>query len=322
MPKISFMNAAGALAVDAVPTCKPEDTAGVIRTFVENNAHSFVSIDYVYVLVEHELVGVFSLHELMTETPSTLVSHFMTTKVASVHALTDRKHVAELALAESIKAVPVLDQDNKFMGVVTADVVMQIFNEEHTSYLFKTTGITKRQGTSYRELSFWGQFRTRSPWLVLGLFGGLAGAMVVNFFEHSISDQLFVAAFIPAIVYIADAIGNQTEMLVVRALGRNKPFVLRTYLFREWATGLLLSVFLGLIMYALSFAWLKDSALSVVLGISIIATTLFSITFTVLLPWFLKRLSFDPAVASGPLATVICDVASVTIYLLIATSFL
>ena len=75
-------------------------------------------------------------------------------------------------------------------------------------------------------------------------------------------------------------------------------------------------------MSLLSYIWLRDSELSFILGLSIVATTLFSVTFTVILPWILKKLGFDPAVASGPIATVVCDVSSVSIYLTIASSVL
>ncbi len=322
MPRNSLSDAAGSFAIDAVPTCSGSDTAEVVRTYVQKNAHSFVTIDYVYVLENHSLKGVFSIHELMSEKPHTAVSDFMTSTVAFVHAQTDKNHVVELALAESIKAVPVIDEMDRFMGVVTADAILQILSEEHSNYLYKAVGIRKVRGQKFVELSVLEQIKTRTPWLVLGLFGGLVGAAIVNYFEHSLSEQLFVAAFIPAIVYISDAVGNQTEMLVVRALSRDGNFSITRYLSRELVVGFFISVLLALLMFGLSFVWLRDTALSLTLATAIVATTIFSVLFTVTLPWMLKRLKFDPAVASGPLATVICDVSSVTIYLLVATVFL
>jgi magnesium transporter len=322
MYKQELNNQAGALAIDAVPTCNPSDTADTVRIYIQKNAHSFVTIDYVYVLVNHTLAGVFSIHELMSEKDTSVVENFMQTNVAYVHALTDKEHVAQLALAQSIKAVPVADDNARFMGVVTADAVFQILSDDHANYLYKTAGIRRKKSVPQIDLGLFEQIKTRIPWLILGLFGGLAGAAIVNFFERSLTETLFVAAFIPAIVYIADAVGNQSEMLVVRALSREKNFSITKYLSRELGTGFFISLILGCLMYGLSFIWLKDVALSLTLAIAILATTMFSVLFTVTLPWILKRLGFDPAVASGPLATVICDVSSVTIYLIIATTFL
>ncbi len=306
----------------AVPICKATDSAREVLTAVQTKITSYDSVDYIYVLNENKLIGVFSIHELFSASPDAIVSHFMISEVAYVHIHTDRAHIAQLALAQSIKAVPVVDEQHHFLGVVLADTVLQILNEEHTNYQYKITGIRRRAAHRHTDLPLLTQVRTRIPWLFIGLLGGLGGAAIVNYFEHAIKEQLFVAAFIPAIVYLADAVGNQAEMLVVRALGREKDFTIRHYLFREWGVTLMLSVLLGAAMSILSFLWLHDNALSMVLGVAIVATTLFSVTFTVVLPWLLKKLGFDPAVASGPIATVVCDVSSVSIYLFIATSLL
>lgn len=302
----------------AVPTCHQEETAGSVLTLIQSTVGALDSIDYIYVLEGNALVGVFSIHELFSVPTTRLVRDFMIKEVAYAHIFTDRAHIAQIALAQSIKAVPILDENSEFRGVVSADTVFEILNEEHTNYLFKTAGI-RRHKKRQAELTILQQLRTRIPWLIIGLFGGLAGAMIINSFEEAIAHSVFIAAFIPAIVYIADAVGNQAEMLVVRALGRERNFSLRHYLVREWSVGFLVSAVLGLMMYVLSFFWIADAALSVALTISIVATVFFSISFTVTLPWLLKRLHFDPAVASGPIATVICDVSSVTIYLFIAS---
>ncbi len=322
MSRYSLINSAGAFAIDAVPTCAKTDTAEIVHAYVQKNAHSFATIDYVYVLHNHELLGVFSIHELLSEKKTTTVEQFMTTPVAYVHAHTDKAHIADVALGESIKAVPVVDDMNRFMGVVTADVIQQILHEEHSNYLYKVVGINKKRNQKFIELSFLEQVRIRIPWLILGLFGGLVGAAIVKYFEASLSEQLFVVAFIPAIVYISDAVGNQTEMLVVRALSRDSNFRFTKYLRQELLVGFVISIVLASLIFGLSYVWLHDGAMSITLATAVIATTLFSIVFTVTLPWLLKRLGFDPAVASGPLATVVCDVSSVTIYLLVATALL
>lgn len=306
----------------AVPTSRTTDTASSVLAVIQTNVASYESVDYIYVLDNNSLVGVFSIHELFSAKPAALVSDFMIDKVAYVHTHTDRSHIAQLALARSIKAVPVVDENSNFLGVVLADTVLQILNDEHMNYQYKMTGIRSKAAHRHTDLSILSQVKARAPWLMIGLFGGLAGAAIVNYFEASIKEQVFVAAFIPAIVYLADAVGNQAEMLVVRALGREKKFEIRHYLFREWGVTLILSILLGVAMSLLSYVWLRDFGLSFILGLSIIATTLFSVTFTVILPWILKRLGFDPAVASGPIATVVCDVSSVSIYLLIASSLL
>ena len=306
----------------AVPTCRATDLASSVLAEIQASIASYESVDYIYVLESNTLVGVFSIHELFSAKPTALTADFMIRKIAYVHTHTDRAHIAQLALAQSIKAVPVVEDNASFVGVVLADTVLQILNEEHTNYQYKATGIRSKATHRHTDLPILSQVKARAPWLLIGLFGGLGGAAIVNFFEHSIREQVFVAAFIPAIVYLADAVGNQAEMLVVRALGREKKFAIRHYLYREWGVAIILSILLGATMSLLSYVWLRDDILSLVLGVSIVATTLFSVTFTVILPWVLKKLGFDPAVASGPIATVVCDISSVSIYLLIASELL
>jgi magnesium transporter len=314
-------NEAHSLLTSAVPTCHEEETAGSVLSLIQSTISSYQSIDYIYVLDGKKLVGVFSIHELFSAPTTATVGSFMVTKLAFAHIHTDKEHIVQIALAESIKAVPVIGETDEFVGVVLFDEVFSVLSEQSTTHLFHSAGI-RRFKKRHEELSIVEQLRSRTPWLVLGLFGGLGGAMIINSFEKAIEHEVFIAAFIPAVIYIADAVGNQTEMLVVRALGRAKHFSLKHYLFREITVGFLLSALLALLMFLLSFLWLQKSALSLVLTISIIATTLFSIIFTVVLPWVLKRLHFDPAVASGPIATVVCDISSVAIYLTIATSVL
>lgn len=306
----------------SVPRCRADETAAAVLQRLQSDVKKFHSLDYIYVLKNRKLVGVFSIHELFSADPAKIVADFMVTEVAFAHEHTDKEHVAQTALAQSIKAVPIVNSHGEFAGVVLADTILETLHNAHTEDMLRAAGINTAVEHFNLNPTFLQQLTGRTPWLLLGLLGGIIGASIVNSFEQEISQLLFVTAFIPAIVYIADAVGNQSEMLVVRALSTSKTFKITHYLVREWCVGFALSLILGTVMYGISFLWLKDPALSLVLGISVIATVLFSITFTVLLPWFLAKIGYDPAVASGPLATVVCDISSVSIYLIIATQLL
>lgn len=313
---------AGKLATAAVPTCTKESLVGSVLETIKAHARIFDSIGYIYVLEQKVLVGVFSIHELLSAQSTQHVSSIMTSNVAFVHIHTDREHVADMALAQSIKAVPVVADNGEFLGVVLSDSILHIFNEEHTDYLYKSTGIRPVGDTFHTDLSLLGQVRTRTPWLFLGLIGGIFAAIIIEFFEETIATEIAIAAFIPAIVYIADAVGNQTEMLIVRALSKPDKISILKYLWREWRIGFVISILLSIAICVMSYVWIQDVRVSVILGISVILTVWFSMTVTVLLPWVFNTLKYDPAIASGPLATVICDISSVTIYLLIAAALL
>lgn len=320
--KNSSHDTAGHLATIAVPTCTTQSTAASVLENLRTNTAKFQSLDYIYVLDGKTLVGVFSIHELFSASALSIVDSFMITEVAYVHEHTDKEHVAQLALAQSIKAVPVVDTTNQFAGVVLADTIIEILHNAHIEDMLKAAGIRTKAENFNLNPTYLKQITGRTPWLLFGLLGGIVGAAIVNFFERDIGELLFVTAFIPAIVYMADAVGNQSEMLVVRALSVDVKFELKRYLLRELGVGFSISLILATVMYYISLFWLDNAALSLVLGLSVVATVLFSIVFTVLLPWVLNRIGFDPAVASGPVATVVCDISSVSIYLIIATTIL
>ena len=315
-------DSAGLLATMSVPTCTKQATAASVLENLRANTAQFQSLDYIYVLEDKTLVGVFSIHELFSASALSIVDTFMVREVAFAHEHTDKEHVAQVALAQSIKAVPVVNAFGHFAGVVLADTILETLHTEHIEDMLKAAGIRTKAENFDLHPTFLKQITGRTPWLLFGLLGGIVGAGIVNFFEQDIAQLLFVTAFIPAIVYISDAVGNQSEMLVVRALSLDANFKVKGYLLRELGVGFTISLILASVMYYISLFWLSSATLSLVLGLSVVATVLFSITFTVLLPWLLNKLGFDPAVASGPVATVVCDISSVSIYLIIATTIL
>ena len=313
---------AGFLAIKDVPVCRSDDSVATVLKALDEKAETYQSINYVYVLEGRQLVGVLSIHELFVSVKNKHISEIMTRDLAYVHVLTDQEHVAQLALAQSVKAVPVIDSENEFVGVISSDAILRILNEEHIDDMNKSAGIAAEEASSVENQNWVKQVTARTPWLVIGLLGGVGAAAVINAFESTIAEELAIAAFIPAVVYMADAVGNQAEILFIRRLSRREPVSFFKYLLREWGIGLSIAAILGSLTFGLSYLWLQNLVFSAVLTLSIIVTVCFSITVTVLLPWIFKKSGFDPAIASGPLATVICDLSSVCIYLLIASKLL
>jgi len=313
---------AASVTTAAVPTAAPTESVGEMLHNVQVFSNQFDTIDYIYILTDAKLVGVVSLHELFSEKPETLASACMTTKVAYVHTHSHKENVAQVALAQNIKAVPVVDTEEVFVGVVTADVILQILRDEHTEDILKYAGVNVSAQDTISNYTLWQHYRSRTPWLVLGLFGGVLAAWVVESFSETIAAEVVLAAFIPAIVYIADAVGSQTQMVFVRTLSSRHQQSLATVLRREVLVATTVGITLASIIGALSYMWLSTATVPIILAISVLLTVYFSVLVAILLPWLFSKLGYDPAIATGPLATVIRDVSSLCIYFLIAFSLL
>jgi magnesium transporter len=313
---------AGRLATAAVPTTTKERTASEVLVDVQSFSTEYETIDYVYVLENDKLVGVVSLHELLAAKSNERIENLMTVKLAYVHQNTDQENAAHLALAQNIKVVPVVNAENTFIGAVTADSILRILRDEQTEDILKYAGINFTASERLSQFTIWQHFTSRMPWLVIGLGGGILAAWVVENYSHVIEGELALAAFIPAIVYIADSVGSQTQMVYVRSLTSQ----LRTPLGKSLGKELIISTFVGimlsLLIAGISWLWLENLSITLILATSVLATVYFSVIVAVALPWAFDKAGKDPALATGPLATVIRDVSSLAIYFLVASQIL
>lgn len=164
------------------------------------------------------------------------------------------------------------------------------------------------------------RFWHRVPWLLVGLLGAVLTADIVAAFEQQLQANVMLAFFIPGIVYLADAVGTQTEALVIRGLSVGVPIgrVVRS----EILTGLLVGLALALVFFPLGWWRWSDPNMVVAVALAILAACATASAVALTLPWFLSRVGIDPAFGSGPLATVIQDLLSVIIYLLISTAMI
>lgn len=309
----------------AVPVISDSATAAEAEEFVREHASDLTSINYVYLIDQgRRLGGVLSIKELFRLPPNTPLTPYTERHLVTARPHTDQEHVAQLALEHNVKAIPIVSKEGEFLGVVPSEVILDILSREHTEDVLRFAGVDHEVGGPDMLLDAppLTHVRSRLPWLIVGLLGGLVAAVVVSMFEGTLVDQLILAAFIPAIVYMADAVGAQAQMLFIRALAIDRDLVLRTYLAREFIVNLMLAFVLSGLIFILSYAWIGSPVIPAILGVSIFLTVCFTVLVAVLLPWTLQQRGHDPATASGPIATVIRDIASLLIYFGVASIFL
>lgn len=319
------MKAVERLAINTVPIIHPEATISEIEDLLLKKTKEFETINYIYITdKENRLVGVISVKEIFRSTKSTQVSQLMRKGLITVHPHTHQETAAILAIKHNLKAIPVVDSNNHFLGVLPSDVILGILHEEHIEDLMRFAGIHsfKDPAKTIIKASAWIHVKKRLPWLVLGLVGGVVAAGVVSFFEDAIKAQLILAAFIPLIVYMADAVGTQTETIYIRSLALERNLDTVKYIFREMKIGLSIGLVLGLIISLVSYWWFGSIVVGIILGLSIFITNLVAVVIAMFLPWVFAKLKLDPAFVSGPFATVVQDILSLVIYFAIADIFL
>jgi magnesium transporter len=157
----------------------------------------------------------------------------------------------------------------------------------------------------------------RLPWLIVGLLGAMGSAVIVGAFEEQLETKVLLAFFIPAVVYMADAVGTQTEALIIRGLSAG--VAVREVARRELLTGLVIGVAIGAVFLPFALLGWGDGRVALAVGLALVASCSIATAVAMALPWAFQRLGADPAFGSGPLATVIQDLLSISVYLAIAT---
>lgn len=219
--------------------------------------------------------------------------------------------------------VAVIDGRRRLLGSIPIGKLLALLHEEHVDNFLRMGGVgridhlplslTARQTAT--------QVRARLPWLMIGLAGGFLAGGVASAFEASLKNEVALAFFLPLVVYMADAVGTQTETVLVRRLAYGEVAVW-TQLTREALIGASIGTIVAVIATVGLWIWNGHLSLALIVGASLGVTAVVAAVMASLLPLGLVRLGADPALASGPVATVVQDILSVGIYLKIATVLL
>ncbi len=307
---------------DKVPTVFKDSTIGDVRALLYNNKHHFNTINYIYVISRHgKLSGVFSIKEVFNQSPETKVEDIMITDVYKVHPHVHEEKVAHYALDMNIKAVPVTDEENNFLGVASNDTLFSILEKETHEDFLRLVGIVGKAHTFKDALNIpvLTSFLRRSPWIVLGLFGGILAAKIVGGFEQILSKNLMLAFFIPHIVYISDAVGTQTQTLFVRDMAtiQNLPF--KFYAVKQILTSSLIALLCGFVTFCIVGVMWTQFYTGFVIGLSTFLAVGSSSLVALATPYLLFKGKQDPAIGSGPFSTIVQDLLSIIIYFSVAS---
>jgi magnesium transporter len=269
------------------------------------------------------LVGVLSLRELLAAPAGAPLSEAAWTQVVTVPPTADREEVARVTSKYDLVAVPVVDEDRKLLGVVTVDDVIDAIQEEQTEDV-QRLGAVEPLEEPYFQASFWSIARKRGGWLTLLFLAEMLTGTLLRHFEATIAGALALVFFVPLIISSGGNSGSQSASLITRALAvgdvelRDAWRVLR----REIGQGLALGTFLGAIGFVRAVMWGNGGAVGTVVALTLVLVVLTGTVAGAMMPIILRRLGFDPALASSPFVASFVDVAGILIYLTIAVQVL
>jgi magnesium transporter len=310
---------AQARAAHRVPVAAPGEQAGAVLARLAHEPFEHV-LDVWVVDGDGRLVGHTDLPRLLAAPATQAVSQLARPVTHSVRPEADQEVVASVALRHALPSVAVVDAAGRFHGAVTPPTLLRILRQEHVEDLHRLAGMrpeTPVNGGEALEASPSRRVRERLPWLLIGLAGSAVATLVAAHFEQLLDEMVVVAFFVPAIVYLADAVGTQTEAIVVRGLSLTQlPF--KRMLWGELRAGGMICATLGAASFGGVLAGFRDLRLAAAVGISIALAGFVAATIGLLLPWALARSGRDPALGAGPLATVIQDIVSLLIYFMAA----
>lgn len=291
----------------------PDETLGTIAARL---ARSRATVELVCAVDEHGgLLGSLPVSGLFAHPPDTRLAKAMRTDVPAVRLGEDQEHAASLALHHGVDALPVVDAEGCALGVMPSQAILQVLRREHVEDLHVLAGIQRESSHARHAIEDppLRRARHRLPWLLAGFAGAALATVAMASFESTLSRHLAVAFFVPGIVYLADAIGTQTETVAVRGLSLTHAGI-GHLLAGELRTGMLMGACLGLVSFFPILAFLGDVRLAAAVATAIFAAGTVAAGLGMLLPWIIARSGRDPAFGSGPLATVIQDVVTLLVY--------
>lgn len=313
---------AGYHMITQVPVYSSDQTVGEIENHLIKHSCDYTSIDYIYIIDEQDLFkGVISIRKVIeSQNKSVKAGEIMVKDLITVDPSTDQERVVYKALSHGLKSIPVISEEGKLLGVVTHDSLLQIFNHEAQSDIFKFGGIFHRIGEEYTSIhsSATHMVRSRLPWLIIGVIGGTLAASLIAQFEELLSSFIALASFIPVMVYMSDAAGAQTEALIIRSMALDPHMSIKKYLSREVMVAIVLAGVSGAFAALLAFLTRQNLILGFIIFFALFLSIIASVTINTFAPLIFKKLNYDPALATGPLATIVSDITTLSIYLAVA----
>ena len=315
---------AGAIMSSDFVTLPPELTMQQAIDQLRHEASDSETLYLIYITnYLHQLEGVISLRQIIQSAPEQVISEVMNSQVITGLVDEDQEQIAKKLSHYDFIALPIVDAENHLLGIVTYDDAMDILQQEFNEDALKGSAVESSPNISLKSAPIFSLYKKRVFWLVLLVFGSLLSGLGISHFEDIIAAHIVLVFFLPLLVGSGGNAGSQSATLMVRAIATGDAHLKDWFylLGRESLVALCLG---GTMAFAVSIlGYIRgDEMVALVLAISMMAIVLLGCLIGMSLPFILNKLGLDPASASAPLVTSICDATGVVVYLFVASQLL
>ena len=275
-----------------------------------------------------KLIGIVTIKSLLLAEDEDIIEDIMETNVISVNTLDDQENVVQVFNKYNFLAVPVVDKENRLVGIVTVDDAIDVMEEEATEDIQKVAAITPTTDKPYDKLSVGEIFKSRIPWLLILMVSATFTTMIINGFEESLAASIVLTGFIPMLMGTGGNSGSQSSVTIIRSLslGEIEFKDIFRVIFKESRVSMLCGVVLGaanfvkmLLVDRLLLGYDEVTIMvSLVVSLTLLLTVICAKIVGCTLPMLIKKIGFDPAVVASPFITTILDALSLFIYFMIA----
>lgn len=298
-------------------------TIGQATQYLQSMVHDKKGkVSYIYVVDKNNrLEGVIQIRDLIFHPLHAPVKKILVSPVVQVETGMSQMDVAKLLQRHRYLGLPVVDADQKLVGVISADNALQILEEEAIDDIAKAVGTSAEEVKTRSTLRI---LQLRLPWLCVSIASGLLCAFILNLFDQGSQTLILLFLFVPVVLGVSESAGVQGATIVVQNLASgNASFKdLGALLFREIFVGVLIGIICGCIVGVVASYWQANPSIGLALALSMILTISLSALIGAVLPLLFRSFKIDPAMASGPLVLAICDIQTLAVYFSVAGAIL
>lgn len=320
----------------------PEDSAGSVMTSEFVSLFSGLTVDEaiayirrtgidketVYVIYvtdrSRHLEGILELKDLLFASPEQSIADLMQTSIKSISTVADKEEAAAMIAKYDLLALPVVDSENRLVGIVTVDDALDVIEEAATEDIEMMAAITPTD-KPYLKTGVFATWKKRIPWLLLLMISATFTGTIITHYEEALGQMVILTAFIPLLMDTGGNAGGQTSVTIIRglSLGEIKMGNLLRILWKEFRVSLLCGITLAVVVFGKAMLLDRASAsVAFVIAITVLATVIVAKLIGATLPILAKRIGFDPAVMASPFITTIVDAVALLIYFSAATLLL